>query len=85
MLPRGSAAPVRARSHMRRLTRRTLAHTKLQRPLFAAPGMRTGKLLVRRAGPSLCSQSAICYYMTCLIFIYIIATLYTGARLNPEP
>ena len=69
------------RSHTRRLTPRTHAHTHT----VAAAGMRTGKLLARRAGPSLCSQSAICYYMTCLIFIYIIATLYTGARLNPNP
>lgn len=40
--------------------------------------MRTGKLLARRAGPRLCSQGAICYYMTCLALIYVIATLYTG-------
>ena len=42
--------------------------------------MRTGKLLARRAGPRLCSQAAICYYMTRLVLVYVIATLYTCAR-----
>ena len=42
--------------------------------------MRTGKLLVRKAGPRLCSQSAICYYMTVLVFVYIIATFYTASH-----
>jgi hypothetical protein len=45
--------------------------------------MRTGRLLARKAGPRLCSQGAICYYMTVLVLIYVIATLYTGAMTCP--
>lgn len=40
--------------------------------------MRTSRLIAKKAGPRLCSQSAICYYLTVLIFVYIIATLYTA-------
>ena len=38
-----------------------------------------GRRVLCSAGPRLCSQGAICYYMTVLVLIYVIATLYTGA------
>ena len=38
-----------------------------------------GQRVLCSAGPRLCSQGAICYYMTVLVLIYVIATLYTGA------